>query len=209
MLAEIGGFLLALAFGLSLLQAGVLMPTGAQLSPFLRRAAIPAAVMQFALVALAFGVLTILHAVSDFSVLNVAENSHTAKPFIYKITGVWGNHEGSMLLWILILSGFGGVLAARLLFAQAAPDVTPDQVRTQLNLDLKTITLSVQGLVAAAFLAFLIFTSNPFARLSPAPLNGVDLNPLLQDKGLIFHPPFLLSWLCRVFDCVCLCDCGA
>ena len=134
-----------------------------------------AAVVQGALVAAAFAALTVLHATSDFSVRNVFENSHTAKPFIYKISGVWGNHEGSMLLWILILSGFGAALA----LSKDGRSV------------LASYTLAVQGWVAAAFLAFLIFTSNPFARILPAPADGQDLNPLLQDPGLAIHPPFL------------------
>lgn len=135
----------------------------------------PLAVGQFILVALAFAALTWAHGNSDFSVANVVANSHSAKPFVYKLTGVWGNHEGSMLLWVLTLAGFGGVLAT------GAMEDRQLQART----------LAVQGAVAAAFLAFVIFTSNPFARLFPAPTDGMDLNPLLQDPGLIIHPPFL------------------
>ncbi len=134
-----------------------------------------AAILQGALVAAAFLALTVLHATSDFSVRNVFENSHTAKPFVYKLSGVWGNHEGSMLLWVLILAGFGAALAAS---AKANPLLVAR-------------TLSVQGWIAAAFLAFVIFTSNPVARLWPAPPDGQDLNPLLQDPGLAIHPPFL------------------
>ncbi len=133
------------------------------------------ALAQAAFVALAFALLTVAHATSDFSVRNVVENSHTAKPFIYKLTGVWGNHEGSMVLWALILAGYGAAVAL------ARGGVTPLRART----------LAVQGMLAAAFLAFIIFTSNPFARLFPAPAEGQDLNPLLQDPGLIIHPPCL------------------
>ncbi|MBT8473232.1 MAG: heme lyase CcmF/NrfE family subunit, partial [Marinicaulis sp.] len=134
------------------------------------------ALTQGALILLAFLALTYAHATSDFSVVNVVENSHSAKPAIYKFTGVWGNHEGSMLLWVLILAGFGAVLAT-----------SRDQARTELN----ALALGAQGMVAAAFLAFILFTSNPFARILPAPADGMDLNPLLQDPGLAIHPPFL------------------
>ncbi|MEM6479422.1 MAG: heme lyase CcmF/NrfE family subunit, partial [Pseudomonadota bacterium] len=113
---------------------------------------------------------------SDFSLKIVADNSHTAKPMLYKITGVWGNHEGSLLLWVLILALFGAMAA---------------WWGTQLTDTLRARVLAVQGAVGAAFLAFLIFTSNPFERLNFPPLNGTDLNPLLQDPGLAFHPPFL------------------
>ena len=113
---------------------------------------------------------------SDFSLRLVTLNSHTAKPMLYKVTGVWGNHEGSLLLWVLILSlfgasaaWFGGNLPARL----------------------RARVLSVQAMIGVAFLAFLLFTSNPFLRLATPPFNGEDLNPLLQDPGLAFHPPFL------------------
>lgn len=133
---------------------------------------------QLLTILIAFGVLTLLHAISDFSVLNVVQNSHSAKPFIYKLTGVWGNHEGSMLLWTLILAGFGAAFSI----------TTPKSVEHQST---KILALAIQGATASLFLAFLIFTSNPFARLSPAPTDGQDLNPLLQDPGLIIHPPFL------------------
>ena len=108
--------------------------------------------------------------------LNVAENSHSAKPLLYKMTGVWGNHEGSMLLWVLILALFGALVAA---FGGNLPD------------RLKALVLSVQAWIAVAFLLFILFTSNPFVRLSPAPIEGNDLNPVLQDIGLAIHPPLL------------------
>lgn len=127
---------------------------------------------------LAFALLTVLHAVSDFSVLNVVENSHSAKPFIYKITGVWGNHEGSILMWSLILAVYA---------ALAGANVTEDRDLNQLH----ALMLGVMGGISSLFLAFVIFTSNPFTRIFPAPPNGHDLNPLLQDPGLIIHPPFL------------------
>jgi cytochrome c-type biogenesis protein CcmF len=114
--------------------------------------------------------------VSDFSLLNVVENSHSSKPLLYKITGVWGNHEGSMLLWVLILALFGALVAA---FGNNLPD------------KLKALVLAVQGWISAAFLLFILTTSNPFARIDPPPLEGQDLNPVLQDIGLAIHPPLL------------------
>ena len=175
MIAEAGQILLLLALWAALAQ-GVFPLIGAHIGDHrLLQFARAAAGAQLALVATAFIALSNLHIVSDFSVRNVFENSHTAKPLLYKVTGVWGNHEGSMLLWVLILAAYGGALAA------VSRMATP----------LKARALAVQGLVAAAFLAFVLFTSNPFARLFPAPAEGQDLNPLLQDPGLAIHPPFL------------------
>ncbi len=175
MIPELGQFVLILALAAALLQALLPMAGAARGDRVLTASARSIAIAQFILVALAFAALTWAHANSDFSVRNVVENSHTAKPFVYKLSGVWGNHEGSMLLWALILAGYGGVLATF-----AARDET-----------LQARALSIQGAVAAAFLAFIIFTSNPFARVFPAPPDGLDLNPLLQDPGLAIHPPFL------------------
>jgi cytochrome c-type biogenesis protein CcmF len=129
----------------------------------------------FALTAAAFFILMRAYAVSDFSVENVWENSHTAKPFVYKLTGTWGNHEGSMLLWALVLTLFSAVLAMQ----RAVPAA------------LYRLSLAVQGTIIAGFLAFILFSSNPFVRLAPAPPDGQGLNPLLQDPGLAIHPPFL------------------
>jgi cytochrome c-type biogenesis protein CcmF len=109
-------------------------------------------------------------------VLNVVQNSHSAKPLIYKISGVWGNHEGSMLLWVLILALFGGVVAL---------------ARNSIPMRLQANTLAVQASITIAFLLFILTTSNPFTRVIPAPLEGQDLNPLLQDPGLAIHPPLL------------------
>ncbi|MFQ5563389.1 MAG: heme lyase CcmF/NrfE family subunit [Parvularculaceae bacterium] len=176
MTAEIGLFALILAT-LTAASQGVFPIVGTmRRDTALMRVARPAALAQGALVAIAFGSLMYAHATSDFSVQNVVENSHTAKPFIYKLSGVWGNHEGSMLMWALILAVYGATLAGF-----ESRSLTPLRVRA----------LAVQGLVAAAFLAFIVFTSNPFARVFPAPPDGMDLNPLLQDPGLAIHPPFL------------------
>ena len=135
-----------------------------------------AANLQFALLLASFGALTHAFMTSDFSVKLVVLNSHSLKPMLYKITGVWGNHEGSMLLWVLILSLFG---ASASWFGANLPIL------------LKTRVLAIQGAIGVAFLAFIIFTSNPFERVEIPPFDGQDLNPLLQDPGLAFHPPFL------------------
>jgi cytochrome c-type biogenesis protein CcmF len=137
-----------------------------------------AAVSQLALIALSFAALTNAYLVSDFSVLNVAENSHSAKPIIYKIAGVWGNHEGSMLLWVLILALFGALVA---IFG------------TQLPASLRARVLAVQASIGVAFLLFILFASNPFLRLATPPIQGNGLNPILQDPALAFHPPFLYA----------------
>ncbi len=135
----------------------------------------PLAHLQFALIALSFACLMIGFAQSDFSLSVVWQNSHSEMPFIYKLTGTWGNHEGSMLLWILILVMFTSLVA----FGRNLP------------LDLKANVIAVQSWITSAFLLFLIFTSNPFARLTEVPLDGQDLNPILQDVGLAIHPPLL------------------
>src|SRR5689334_2021800 len=134
------------------------------------------ALAQLALVALAFGALVHAYVTSDFSVLNVVENSHSMKPLLYKVTGVWGNHEGSMLLWVLILSLFGAAVAW---FGDNLPPA------------LRARVLAVQGMIGSGFLLFILLTSDPFQRLMPAPVDGRGLNPVLQDPGLAFHPPFL------------------
>ena len=176
MLIEAGHFALALALGLSLVQFAVPLWGARANDPVLMNIGSPVALAVLACVAFSFAALTFAYATSDFSVVNVVENSHSAKPFIYKLTGVWGNHEGSMLLWILILTLFGGVVA-----------VSKNSVPTRLRAN----TLAVQACVTIAFLVFILMTSNPFTRVSPAPFEGRDLNPILQDPGLAIHPPLL------------------
>jgi cytochrome c-type biogenesis protein CcmF len=176
MVAELGYFALLLALAAALVQSTVPLVGAQRGDPRLMDVGSTAAGAQLALIALAFACLTWSFVVSDFSVSNVAQNSHTAKPLLYKITGVWGNHEGSLLLWVLILALFGAAVAG---FGGNLPA------------GLKARALAVQAMIAAAFLAFMIFTSNPFIRLEPAPAEGRDLNPILQDPGLAFHPPFL------------------
>ncbi|HET8729106.1 MAG TPA: heme lyase CcmF/NrfE family subunit [Alphaproteobacteria bacterium] len=176
MIAELGHFALILAFILAAAQAAVPLYGAWARHPGLMAVGNAAATGQFALIAFAFLALAHAYVTSDFTVLNVVRNSHSAKPLLYKITGVWGNHEGSMLLWVLILALFGGMVAW---FGRNLPPT------------LKARVLAVQGMIGVGFLAFILFTSNPFLRVDPAPLDGNDLNPLLQDPGLAFHPPFL------------------
>jgi len=176
MIAELGHFALTLAFAVALFQVTVPLVGAARGWADWMRAAAPAALMQFLLTGLAFAALIHAFVTSDFSLRVVAANSHSLKPMIFKVSGTWGNHEGSMLLWVLILTIFGAMVAA---FGRNLP------------LGLKARALSVQAMIAAAFFAFILFTSNPFDRLDPAPLDGNDLNPLLQDIGLALHPPFL------------------
>ncbi|WP_421724215.1 heme lyase CcmF/NrfE family subunit [Bauldia sp.] len=176
MVAELGHFTLILAFVLSLAQSTI--PFRGAMTDDARMIAVgpPVAIAQFLFVGLAFAALVHAYVVSDFSVLNVYENSHSLKPLLYKITGTWGNHEGSMLLWVLTLALCGAMVAV---FGGNLPD------------KLKALVIAVQGWISAAFLLFILLTSNPFLRLSPPPIEGMDLNPILQDIGLAIHPPLL------------------
>ena len=176
MIVEIGHFALVLALAAALIQT-IAPFWGARVGDAgLMGVGRSAALTQLALIGVAFAALVNAHLTSDFSVLNVAENSNSEMPAIYKISGVWGNHEGSMLLWVLILAIFGALVA---LFGRALPRA------------LRADALAVQGLISLAFLAFILLTSNPFERLVPAPFEGRDLNPILQDPGLAIHPPLL------------------
>ncbi len=176
MFAEIGHFALVLALAIALVQTLVPLYGAHVRDHGLMAIAVPAAVVQFVCIAVAFGMLEQAFIFSDFSIKLVADNSHASKPLFYKIAGVWGNHEGSMVLWVLILSLFGALVA---LFGNNLPDA------------LKARVLAVQGSIGVAFLLFILITSNPFIRLDPAPFEGSGLNPLLQDPGLASHPPFL------------------
>jgi cytochrome c-type biogenesis protein CcmF len=175
-LVEIGHFALVLALLVAAVQGLVPLAGAAAKSRPLMDVARPAAVLQLGLVALSFAVFIHAHIVSDFSVLNVFENSSLKKPMLYKVTGVWGSHEGSMMLWVFMLALFGGLVA---LFARSLPA------------SLRARTLAIQGLLGLGTLAFILGTSDPFTRLFPVPADGRGLNPLLQDPGLAFHPPFL------------------
>lgn len=176
MIAESGHYALVLALGLALIQSIVPL-IGARLRDVaLMNVARSTALAQLLFVGASFVALVMLHVNSDFSVANVYENSHSMKPLLYKITGVWGNHEGSMLLWVLILALFGGLVAA---FGNNLP------------LSLRAHVLAVQAWIASAFYLFILVTSNPFLRLTNPPIEGRDLNPVLQDIGLAVHPPML------------------
>ena len=176
MIVEFGHFALVLALAVAVVQMVVPMWGAYRRNPALMAVAEPAAMIQFVLVAASFAALTYAFVTSDFSLVLVVQNSHTLKPMLYKISGVWGNHEGSLLLWALILALFGACAAW---FGGNLPPT------------LKARVIAVQGSIGVAFLLFMLFTSNPFLRLAVPPLDGLDLNPLLQDPGLAFHPPFL------------------
>lgn len=176
MIAEIGHITLIAALLVAAAQSVLPMLGASRGDVRLMQFGDRAALMQCALTLTAFIALTIVFVQSDFSVKLAASHSHTAKPMIYKITGVWGNHEGSMLLWVLMLTIFGALVPV---FGKTLPA------------GLKARALAVQGMLGVGFLGFILLTSNPFERLNPVPLNGMGLNPLLQDPGLALHPPFL------------------
>lgn len=176
MMVETGHYALVLALTLAIVNS--VLPLWGSITRDQRLMAVapPVAIGGFGLVAYAYFALTMAHVTSDFSLLNVVENSHSAKPLIYKITGVWGNHEGSMLLWVLVLSLFAAAVAV---LSRSMPQ------------DMRANVLSVQSWIAATFILFILTTSNPFARILDAPIEGKDLNPILQDPGLAIHPPLL------------------
>ena len=176
MIPELGHYALILALAVALVQATLPLVGASRRDIRLMALARTAALAQAFLIVASFAALTDAYVTSDFSVATVVANSHSAKPLLYKISGVWGNHEGSMMLWVLILAVFGAAVA---LFGENLPD------------SLRARVLAVQAWIGVGFLAFILFTSNPFLRLSPAPPDGNGMNPLLQDPGLAFHPPLL------------------
>ena len=176
MITETGHFALILALFVALVQSTVPMLGAARRNPGWMEVGRSAALTQFLLIAVAMGALMHAYIVSDFSVINVIENSHSAKPLLYKISGVWGNHEGSMLLWVFMLGLCGASVA---LFSTNLPPA------------LRARVLAVQGMIGVGFLLFILLTSNPFLRALTPPADGRGLNPVLQDPGLAFHPPFL------------------
>jgi cytochrome c-type biogenesis protein CcmF len=176
MTIELGHFALILATLVAAIQMAMPLWGAHVRDARLMAVAEPAALAQVGLVSLAFLALMNAYVTSDFSVENVFLNSHSAKPLIYKISGTWGNHEGSMLLWVLILAIFGAAVGA---FGSNLPTT------------LRARVLGVQAAISLAFLLFILLTSNPFLRLSPAPVEGRGLNPILQDPALAIHPPFL------------------
>ena len=178
MIVELGHFALVLALAVATWQTVVPLYGAYRGIQGWMASGTTAALLQLALVAMAFAALLNAYLTSDFSVMNVANNSHSLKPLIYKISGVWGNHEGSMLLWLLILALFGASVAA---FGGHLPQ------------SLKARVLSVQGSISVAFLLFVLLASNPFLRLASPPVEGAGLNPILQDPALAFHPPFLYA----------------
>ena len=176
MIPELGHYALVLALALGLIQSVVPVIGARAHDGALMRLADSTALMQFMFVALSFGALAVCYLTSDFSVATVVENSHSQMPLIYKFSSVWGNHEGSMLLWVFILSLFGALVA---LFGGNLPA------------SLKANALAVQAWIAVAFYLFILLTSNPFLRLTQPPIEGQSLNPILQDPGLAVHPPLL------------------
>lgn len=176
MTPELGHFVLALALALALVQSTIPLFGAARGNLLWMRSARSTAFGQVVFVGLAFAALMRAFVVSDFTVLNVANNSHSLKPMIFKVAATWGSHEGSLLLWVFILTIFGAAVAA---FGSNLPET------------LRARTLAMQAWISVGFLSFLLFTSNPFERVFPPPLDGADLNPLLQDIGLAMHPPLL------------------
>jgi cytochrome c-type biogenesis protein CcmF len=176
MIDEIGHFALVLALCIAAVQMSLPLIGAARGDGALIALARPAALAQFLFIAIAFFALTHGYAVSDFSLVNVATNSSVNKPLIYKLTGLWSNHEGSMLLWVFMLGLFGAAVAS---FGRNLPP------------PLRARVLAVQAMIGFGFLLFILLTSNPFLRLLPAPADGNGLNPILQDRGLAFHPPCL------------------
>ena len=176
MIPELGNFALLISLAIALVQ-GILPIYGAARGvPAFMALARPAAQGQFVFVAFAFGALGWSFTVNDFSVLNVATNSNSALPLAYRLAATWGSHEGSLLLWVLMLSLWSLAVSV---FSRALPEAMLARI------------LGVMGLISIGFLAFMLFTSNPFERLLPAAADGRDLNPLLQDPGMVFHPPML------------------
>jgi cytochrome c-type biogenesis protein CcmF len=178
MIAELGAFSLILALAFAAAQLALSAVARLRRSTVLAAAGEGAALASFAGVALAFGCLIYAFVTSDFSVANVAANSHTEKPLLYKVAGAWGSHEGSMLLWCFMLTAYGAAVAV---FGRGLPA------------RLKARVLSVQGLLGVAFLAYTVFASNPLSRIAMPPVEGRSLNPLLQDPALAIHPPFLYA----------------
>jgi cytochrome c-type biogenesis protein CcmF len=176
LIPEIGHFALTLALFVAIFQSVVPVAGASLHNARWMQTADATAKIQFILIGVAFGALMWSFIVGDYSVLNVVENSHSLKPMIYKVAATWGSHEGSLLLWVLILAAFGAAVAMR---------------GANLPASLKARTLSVQAWITVGFVSFMLLTSNPFERLAVPPLDGQDLNPLLQDIGLALHPPLL------------------
>ena len=189
MIPEFGHFALILALLVALVQGTLPMIGAAVGSSRLMALARPAARTQALLVAVAFGCLAWSFISNDFSVQNVAANSNSQLPLQYRVAATWGSHEGSLLLWTLMLGGWSFAVTK---FSRNLPQ------------QLLARVISVMGLISIGFLLFLLFTSNPFERLIPPAPDGRDLNPLLQDPGMVFHPPHPVHGLCRFLGCICV-----
>jgi cytochrome c-type biogenesis protein CcmF len=176
MIPELGHFALIIAFAITIVQSVVPLIGAAKNNATLMSLARPAALTQLLFVGLAYAALTHAFIVHDFSVLYVSQHSNLVQPLMYRISGVWGSHEGSLLLWSLILSIWTVAVAV---YSRNLPEILMARV------------LSVMAMISTGFLAFMLFTSNPFERIFPMPADGSELNPLLQDPGLIIHPPLL------------------
>ena len=176
MIPELGHFALIIAFAIAIVQSVVPIIGAAKNDTALIAMARPTALAQFLFVGISYAALTHAFIVHDFSVLYVANHSNLVQPLLYRISGVWGSHEGSLLLWALILAGWTVAVAV---YSRNLPEILMARV------------LAVMGMISTGFLAFMLFTSNPFTRIFPAPLDGKELNPLLQDPGLAIHPPML------------------
>lgn len=176
MIPELGHFALIIAFAIAIVQSVVPLIGAAKNDSALIAMARPAALAQFLFIGLAYAALTHAFIVHDFSVLYVSQHSNLVQPLMYRISGVWGSHEGSLLLWSLILSIWTIAVAA---YSRSLPEILMARV------------LAVMAMISTGFIAFMLFTSNPFERIFPTPLDGNELNPLLQDPGLIIHPPML------------------
>jgi len=176
MIPELGHFALIIAFAISIVQSVVPLIGAAKNNASLISMARPAALSQLLFVGLAYAALTHAFIVHDFSVLYVSQHSNLVQPLMYRISGVWGSHEGSLLLWALILSLWTVAVAV---YSRNLPEILMARV------------LAVMAMISTGFLSFMLFTSNPFERIFPTPLDGSELNPLLQDPGLVMHPPLL------------------
>lgn len=176
MIPELGHFALIIAFAVAIIQSILPLVGAAKNDVAMINMARPAAATQFLFMGLAYAALTHAFIVHDFSVLYVSQHSNLIQPLLYRISGVWGSHEGSLLLWALILSLWTLAVA---IYSRGLPDILMARV------------ISVMGMISVGFISFMLFTSNPFKRAFPAPLDGSELNPLLQDPGLALHPPML------------------
>jgi cytochrome c-type biogenesis protein CcmF len=176
MIVELGHFMLWLAVGVSLVLSVVPMLGAQRGRADWMAVGKPATYALLGLVIVSYACLAVSFARNDFSVLNVASHSNSALPLMYRLAATWGSHEGSLLLWLLMQAGWAAAVAS---FSRHLPPAVVAR------------TLSVMGMLTIGFLLFVLFTSNPFERLFPVPVDGRDLNPQLQDPGMIFHPPML------------------